>query len=427
MLREDFRRVRVLWPDHLGLARGKYLPRAFATKTGHCVTLFSLGYDREMYPNPGSYFFEGMPDCEAVYDLDDARAGWEEGTAVVVADIRKDGKIVEQAPRTVLKGAVSDWEELGFAPQVGIEFEAYLMQPDSEGGWMPVQTPGAYVYGTGTAVDPGGVIDEIMVRAEEVGIPLESVNSEYDNGQFELTISYGEALETADHAFLFKLMAREVARRKGYDLTFMDKPINGRGGSGTHVNMSLAQGGENMFEDSTAEDGLSKTAKRCIGGLVAHHEGMTAVCATTVNSYKRLQPASLAGYWANWGYDHRGTAVRVPLDRGARTRLEHRLAGASTNPHQAVAATLQGARLGYVNEIDPPPAETEDCLENVSTDRSVARDLLAALDDLETDKEFVEAFSTEFISAFTVVKRAEFDRYSKHTTDWETAEYYHFL
>jgi len=27
---------------------------------------------------------------------------------------------------------------------------------------------------------------------------------------------------------------------------------------------------------------------------------------TTVNAYKRLRPASLSGYWANWGYDHRG-------------------------------------------------------------------------------------------------------------------------
>lgn len=427
MLSEEYDRVRVLWPDHLGLARGKYLPRRYAERTGHCVTLFALGYDREMYPNPGTYFFEGMPDCEAVYDLDDARLGWEEATAVVVADIHKDGDALELAPRTVLKRAVADWEELGFTPQVGIELEAYLMQPDGDGGWVPIDTPGAFVYGTGTAVDPGGVMDDVMRTSDRVGIPLEAVNSEYDNGQFELTISYGDALETADHAFLFKLMARELAHKRGFDLTFMDKPINGRGGNGTHVNMSLNKDGENVMADPEAEDGLSDTAKKCIGGLIAHHEAMAAVCAPTVNSYKRLRPASLAGYWANWGYDHRGTAVRVPPDRDSRTRLEHRLGGGSANAHQATAATLQAARLGYVNDIEPPPVETQDCFENVSTDRSVARDLLAALDDLESDKEFVEAFSPDFVAAFSVVKRAEFDRYAAHTSDWEMGEYYPFL
>jgi len=172
---------------------------------------------------------------------------------------------------------------------------------------------------------------------------------------------------------------------------------------------------------------VSEIAKRCIAGLIAHHEGMAAIAAPTVNGYRRLRAGQLSGYWANWGYDHRGVAVRVPPERGPRTRLEHRLGGASCAPHQAAAATLQAARLGFVNDLDPPPAETQDCLENVSTDRSVARDFAAALDDLEADKEFVEAFSPDFVAAFTVVKRAEWERFRAHTTDWELSEYLHFL
>ena len=49
----DIRRIRVLWPDHLGLARGKYLPVRLAERgTRHSITLFSLGYDRDMVPAP---------------------------------------------------------------------------------------------------------------------------------------------------------------------------------------------------------------------------------------------------------------------------------------------------------------------------------------------------------------------------------------
>ena len=52
-------RIRVLWPDHLGLARGKYVPARLAHKgTSHCVCVFALGYDRSMVPAPGAYLLD---------------------------------------------------------------------------------------------------------------------------------------------------------------------------------------------------------------------------------------------------------------------------------------------------------------------------------------------------------------------------------
>jgi glutamine synthetase len=47
----------------------------------------------------------------------------------------------------------------------------------------------------------------------------------------------------------------------------------------------------------------------------------------------------------------------------------------------------------------------------------------AALDVLESDKEFVEAFSPSYVEGFLAVKRAEWDRFMTHTTDWELEEY----
>jgi hypothetical protein len=38
----DFERLRLLWPDHLGLARGKYLtPETAESGTAHCISLFT--------------------------------------------------------------------------------------------------------------------------------------------------------------------------------------------------------------------------------------------------------------------------------------------------------------------------------------------------------------------------------------------------
>lgn len=425
----EFDRLRLLWPDHLGLARGKYLTPAKADRgTAHCITLFTLGFDREMIPHDGGFFWKGLPDCDAFYDDAELRQGWQEGTAVVVPDITRGGQPVPLAPRNVLKDAIDKWQSHGLEPMVGLELEAFLFEPDGAGSWRPISTPGAYVYGTGSAVDPSGTIDEIMATAKDVGIPLESVNSEYDNGQFELTLAYKSALESADDAFLFKVMAKEIAARRGMLLTFMGKPINDRGGSGFHVNLSFRDSeGNNVLADEDADDGLSEVCRAAIAGMLHHHVGMTAVIAPTVNAYKRLQPGSLCGYWANWGYDHRGVTVRVPPARGQGTRLEHRVGDGSVTPHQGVAAVLTAALLGYEKGYELPPVETLDCIERASTDVVVPSSLESALDALEADTDFVEAFGPAFIDGFVTVKRAEWGRYERWTTDWEMSEYLPFL
>jgi glutamine synthetase len=376
-----------------------------------------------MIPHPGAHH-ESFPDVEARFSIDDVRPGWEPGTGVVVASITKDGVPIELAPRSILERVIGEWEVLGLKPMIGFELEAFLFEPDGERGWLPIHTPGSYVYGTGTAVDPSGTIQEIMETAHDIGLDLESVNSEYDDGQFELTLRYDAALKAADDAFLFKVMAREVAARRGYLLSFMGKPITERGGSGIHINLSLAdEDGNNAFFDSSEPDRLSVLARRCIAGIVNDHVSMTALVAPTVNAYKRLQPGSLNGFYANWGLDHRGVAVRIPPPSESGMRLEHRLADGATSLHLAAAATLVAALRGVRMELECPPAETQDCITGVDTDVTVPSSLGAALDALESDKEFVEAFSPGYVEGFLAVKRAEWERFMTHTTDWELDEY----
>jgi glutamine synthetase len=408
----------------MGLARGKYLsPQRAAEGSNHCVALFSLQLNRVMIPHPGAHH-ESFPDVEARFSSADIRPGWEKGTGVVVASITKNGVPIELAPRSILERVVGEWKEIGLTPMVGFELEAFLFEPAENRGWQPIHTPGSYVYGTGSAVDPSGTIDELMEKAHDIGIELESVNSEYDDGQFELTLRYGEALRAADDAFLFRVLAKEIAARRGYLLTFMGKPINGRGGSGIHVNFSLLdENGDNALVDESAPNGLSELAGRCIAGIINDHVAMTAVVAPTVNAYKRLQPGSLNGYFANWGLDHRGVAVRVPPSRGPGTRLEHRLADGAASVHLAAAATLVAALRGVKMELECPPAETQDCITGADTDVTVPLSLGAALDALEASKDFVEAFSPGYVEGFLAVKRAEWERYVTHTTDWELAEY----
>ncbi len=423
-------RVRVLWPDHLGLPRGKYIPSRYADHgVRHCKGTWALGFDREMTPyTTGSGWEVGLPDMEARYEAADIRPGWEEGTRVVVADLTSDGEPVAVSPRAALRRAIADWDAKGLTSFAGIELEAYLLEPDGEGGFRPIDTPGAYVYGTGTAVDPEGVIDDIWRAAEVSELTLESVNSEYDNGQFELTLRYADALRAADDAFLFKVLAREVAAKRGFLLTFLGRPIPDRGGSGLHLNLSWCDSsGANVINDDASADGLSELATHAIGGMLEHHRALAGLCAPTVNAYKRLKPAQLSGYWRNWGYDHRGATVRVSAERGAGARLEHRLSDGAAPVHVALAAVLQASLLGVEHKSDPGAPEGGNGLDVTEATVGTPANLGEALNELEADTALVEAIGADLVAQHLAVKRTEWQRFLEAVTDWELREYLPFL
>ncbi len=134
------------------------------------------------------------------------RVGRDNRTAVAVATSTSTERPTPSLPGTLQK-AIADWEEIGYSVKVGLELEAYV-QPDGAGGWQPYTTPRSFVYGTGPTADPAGVIDDIMWTAEDCGFRTESINAEFDEGQFELTLEYDSTLKAVDDIFLFRLLAR---------------------------------------------------------------------------------------------------------------------------------------------------------------------------------------------------------------------------
>ena len=349
-------RVRPLFCDLMNLARGKYVSEEVAKggKVGFARATYATTYDRDLLTTPGTKVMEGVPDMELILD-GDLRPGWQEATHVALGDIYVDGAPFALDARSQLKRTVQEWQTLGYRPKVGLELEAYVFQRDQDGVYRPYDTPGAHVYGTGPQNDPKGLLDGIWAKAETMGLPLESLNGEYDQGQFELVCRFADAVEACDNTFLLRLMAQEEALHRGLLLTFLAKPVPERGGSGVHVNFSFAdKSGTNAIAPAGE---LSSLAKGCIGGLMRHHQGLAAVLAPTVNSYDRLAPGSMAGYWANWGIDHRMTTTRCSVSTPKSARLEHRMADGGCNPYLATHAVLQAAKLGVERRAPLPPAE----------------------------------------------------------------------
>lgn len=124
----EYDRIRVLGCDHLNLARGKYLTPAAALRgiTHLCIGAYALGYDREMTPAPGTMMLESLPDMGAVFDVEDARPGWEGNTGVVIADFHRRGEALPFCGRSLLKHSISRWCEKDLDPTIGIEFEDFV-------------------------------------------------------------------------------------------------------------------------------------------------------------------------------------------------------------------------------------------------------------------------------------------------------------
>ena len=212
--------------------------------------------------------------------------------------------------------------------------------------------------------------------------------------------------------------------KRGYLLSFMPKPIADVGGNGLHVNLSFRdKDGNNAMAGGTERGKLSSLVSGCIAGLIRHHESLGGIVAPTVNSYARLKPASLCGYWANWGHDHRSVAVRVSGEGGSASRIEHRVGDCAASPYVAAAAVLQAARLGYTQGYELPPEETADGLETVNTDRHIAGTLEESLALLEKDEALVDAIGRLLIENYVAIKRAEIEELAGKSFE-EIFDYY---
>jgi glutamine synthetase len=277
------------------------------------------------------------------------------------------------------------------------------------------------VYGVGLGGDPTGLALEFFDGVEAMDIELEGVLSEFSPGQMEINLAYGPALVAADAAQLVKEMTREVAARRGYRATYLGRPDAVSVGSGLHVNMSFVpvSGGANALDDPTAPDGLSSLARQAIGGLIEHHAAVAGLSAPLINSYKRLMPGLIAGYWANWGLDNRFSTYRVPGERGAATRIENRMPCATASPYLAAAATLNAALLGVVDGIDCGDPQIGDADAAPNTDRHTPHTLAEALDAVEVDKVMTEAMGPELVRTYLALRRHEVARWEAAGEPWD--------
>ena len=97
------------------------------------------------------------------------------------------------------------------------------------------------------------------------------------NSQYEINLRHTEALLAADQAFRLKAAVKDIAAQRGLVATFMGKPFNDQGGSGTHLHVSLNRDECNAFDAPAEEDGVSAELRAFTAGVLAHAAGLMAL------------------------------------------------------------------------------------------------------------------------------------------------------
>ena len=347
--------------------------------------------------------------------------------ARLICDVyNPDGTPFAGDPRNVLKRALERAGDSIF--QVGAELEFFHFQTEEDGGATTRTSDQAGYFDLGPLDHGEGVRREAALALENMGIEVEASHHETAAGQHEIDLKYVDALTAADNIMTCKLAVKTLAQRGGLHATFMPKPIPGTAGSGMHVNMSLSQGGENLFSGRSGPEGLSLQASWFLAGLLDHAGGFCAVTNPLVNSYKRLVPGYEAPCHVTWSAANRSALVRVPSHRDRGARLELRSPDPACNPYLAFAVCLVAGLDGIERRLDPPPAVTEN-LSAMSPEelaergvQSLPASLAEALAALEADPVILKALgpcAPQYLDG----KRREWEAYRVQVTQWELDRY----
>lgn len=269
---------------------------------------------------------------------------------------------------------------------------------------------------------------------EQLGIPVEAHHHEVaTGGQGEIDMRFATLTRMADNVMIYKYVVKNVARKRGMTATFMPKPLFGDNGSGMHVHQSLWKGGLPTFAgDGYA--GSSELMRHYIGGLLKHAPALLAICAPTVNSYRRLVPGFEAPVNLGYSARNRSAACRIPMysSNPKTKRVEFRCPDPACNPYLAFAAMLMAGLDGIQKRIDPGDAIDKNLYdlppEELAKVPSAPGSLEEALDALEADHQFLlkgDVFTRDVVETHLNYKRSrEIDEIRLRPHPYEFFLYY---
>ncbi len=442
--------VRISFADQHGVLRGKTIVAsglASAFRNGIRITSTLLLKDtsnRTVFPvwggdiGFGDGTLTGAGDVLIVPDPATFRIlPWSNHSGWLLCDVYySDGSVMPFCSRSILKTSMSRLAAANMAMLCGLEVEFCVYKVDqfrlahSDGG-MPATPPETsllshgYQYLTEARYDTlEEVMDALRRAAQDLRLPVRSMEAEFGPSQFEFTFEPDSPLAHADAMVLFRSMVKAVCNRMGLHATFMCRPkLDHAIPSGWHLHQSIVdtKTGANLFTPKDGES-LSPTASGWIAGLLDHAAESCLLSTPTVNGYKRYQPFLLAPDRIQWARDNKGAMIRALMVAGdPASRIENRVAEPAANPYLYFSSQILGGLDGVERGLQAPPA-----VESPYTTDAVAlpKSLISAIERFEASAFFRERLGADFVRYLTHIKRAEWDRYLMTVSEWEQREYF---
>jgi glutamine synthetase len=443
--------VRIAWGDQHGIVRGKTLtiPEFLrALRQGKDFQFVTTIFDTTNHPIVPPFAagnFKGVPELNGLPDgvlvpdpLTFKVLPWVPRTGWILADAYfQTGREHPFSTRGVLRRQLSELRELGYDVNVGLEIEFYIMRLEDpmlrpeESGWPP-EAPQVSILQHGFQYLTESRADEIadLLRTLRdhvlgLGLPLATIEDEWGPGQVEFTFAPHDGLSAADNALMFRSAVKQICRRLGYHVTFMAKSaIPNLFGTGWHIHQSLASHGatDNVFRDATGAERLSTLGMQWLGGLLEHAIPSCVFTTPTITGYKRYLPDSFAPDRVAWSVENRAAMFRVIGRAGAEDcHIENRIGDPAANPYLYLASQVAGGIDGIKRQLDPG-APTEEPY--TSNKPQLPASLMEAVDALDRDAFFRQAFGDIFVDYIVQLKRFEIGRFLEYVTDWEHREYF---
>jgi glutamine synthetase len=341
-----------------------------------------------------------------------------------------DGTPSFMDPRAILAALLKRFDERGLTPVVATELEFYVIEDDWRETGRP-RPPASLMY----RGEPNGFqlydmravdalddyLQTVRAWAKLQDLPADATTAEFGPGQFEINLLHrADALAAADDCIYLKRIAEQAARKHGLKSTCMAKPYAEHAGSGLHVHASIVDRDGNNVLDARGGDPVQ--LKSVCAGMLKTMRDAQLIFAPFANSYRRFQPGSFAPVDIDWGYGHRGTAVRIPDAQGPAARIEHRVAGADVNPYLLLTAILGGMLLGLDETLDPGPA-TEPGKEPPAGTNKLTHDFLTAVEEFSASPFIADVFGARYQKLYGDTKRKEAITHLRTVSDFDYQTY----
>ena len=346
---------------------------------------------------------------------------------VLLTMLEEDGSPFFADPRQVLSKVLEKFSELKLTPVVAVELEFYLLdkrrnkQKKPQPPISPVtgkREADTQVYSVDNLDDYKEFLDEVARFAKVQGLPADTAVAEYAPGQFEINLQHvDDPILACDHAILLKRLIKGVARNMGLNASFMAKPFSDQAGSGTHIHFSLLDRKKKNVFMGKKDKTDSPFLQHAVGGLAKTMKESTAIFCPNANSYRRFQPDLYVPMAPTWGIDNRTVALRIPSGSPKSTRIEHRVAGADTNPYLTMAALLVGIHYGITQKIKPPKISTGDAI--AKNPPSLPMNWAESLQAFSKGKILRQYFGKDFCHVFHETRKKEMENFDSQITPLE--------